>query len=235
MLMKSSILIITSIVLSACTSLGVPVTEYQARSYEDIESFVYRNFSSGPESYFVKATPEDIKQGILWEARFTSMNRMYLHKPSKDLRTYCNANGGILQNTPVADGFSIKERYVAALNAVRANASANSCIQTGANNIEYNRCAGTSPAASMARARHETSAQIAVSAAKQFGSEYAWLDSEIHEAERNGSLGVFECSVDGNIEWVATAHIEGFRTGGGTNNQLVTPMALIRIKGESVR
>ena len=83
--------------------LGVPVSEMEAKQYDSIEQFIAGNFTKGPQSLFAKDDENLQVNGVLWKAKFNEMNETYLSKPSKDLRTFCSANGGDIHNVPQFD------------------------------------------------------------------------------------------------------------------------------------
>ncbi len=94
---------VSTLLISGCTTLGIPVSNFEASRYTTIESFIAGNFTIGPELFYSKDMKRLEEEGVFWTARFNEMNHTYLDKPSKDLVTYCESQEGKLANIPRHD------------------------------------------------------------------------------------------------------------------------------------
>ena len=208
------------VVCSACTSLGIPVTSFEAKRYESIESFIVKNFTVGPSAYLSSDNAVTAKQGILWEARFNKSNQSYLNKPSKDLRTYCDAIGGKIANEPLQE-YSTSSRKFVYVDPARA---AVDMAQ------RYNRLFGTSyGSGGPAQMIGESAVRYNLTRLANFRTTNATID----EAYRDGRLGNYSCTSNKEVVWVASIQVESIRPG-DAKNMASLPMAILRISGSTM-
>ncbi|MFN4290144.1 MAG: hypothetical protein ACK4E7_04605 [Permianibacter sp.] len=106
--MKGFIYVLFAALLSACTTLGVPVSEAEAKKYASISEFLYGNFTSVTQAY--RQDRDDAAQnGVKWEAPFSGLNNSYISKPRNDLETFCRSKGGAFKVEFIPDGTAWKK------------------------------------------------------------------------------------------------------------------------------
>jgi len=217
-----NILILIMLFVSGCTALGVPVTEFEAKQYSKIETFIAGNFSRGPAIIGATDNEDLLKNGVLWRAKFNEMNQTYLDKPHKDLITYCEAKGGDLSNVPTAE--------------------VELATQIDAKHLDILQVADETRDRFRARfGNHWTEAIVILNTIErtkyhnQVMANDAILTYEtLNDAYKVGKLGYFTCSIQNKATWLATIQVDSADIGSRDNNLMQMPSAILRIIGRTI-
>jgi hypothetical protein len=210
------------VVLTGCTMLGVPVSEFEASRYDSIQSFIAGNFTKGPESIFAEGNEEMKKSGVLWDARFNEMNETYLNKPSKDLKTYCLAIGGSIHNIPEEAMSRVLSIDAKQVNVLEAQES----VLRSYRSMFGEGLGGYLAAHEMAEAvlKHN------VTAANDARLAYDVLD----RAYRDGRLGYYSCTQGDDLLWLASIKVVNVDIGSRSTNMMEMPKAILHIVGSGI-
>ena len=219
--MKNTLILITLLV-SGCTALGVPVTEFEAKQYSKIETFIAGNFSRGPDIIGATDNEDLLINGVLWKAKFNEMNQTYLDKPHQDLITYCEAKGGKLSNIPTAD--------------------VKLATQIDTKQLDILQVANDAQERFRARfGKHWTEAIVTLNAIKSaiyhnqvMSNDAVFTYDTLNFAYKSGKLGYFTCSLQNNAAWLATIQVESVDIGSRDKNLMKMPNAMLRIVGRTI-
>lgn len=197
--------------LTACSS--IPLSPTKAQTYTNIETFITKRFNN---------TNDKAGYGTAnWRAIYNDGSSFFLSKPSKELKVYCQTQGGQINYYPKG---KVK------LEQMTANSE----------NNKFLRYRNTTGVISFYDQNGEL--RIFSPRAKEFSYlvnpiyvyEKKALDILKYHSSQEEIFGIFTCSKNDKPIWLASISVDKLIDLGSPNNLLDNPKVLLKIEGYSV-